>query len=146
MFRYEILCIVSNNFCLLVSIFLSKKKWTNEWFVRSWCSRKQERKYTQPAHKKKYTTITTSRRNKNNNKFSVCECTNENNNKKQKHFPWYFFQSWPHRKSKLRHIWIIYTSILVHRPHRHLLHRHHFHWCLMRQPQLFENLIFQPKL
>jgi hypothetical protein len=29
--------------------------------------------------RKKYTTITTSRRNKNNKKFSMCECTNENN-------------------------------------------------------------------
>ena len=28
---------------------------------------------------KKYTTITTSRRNENNKKVSMCECTNENN-------------------------------------------------------------------
>jgi hypothetical protein len=42
-------------------------------------SQTEKEKYTQPAHKKKYTTITTSRRNKNNNKVSMCECTNENN-------------------------------------------------------------------
>ena len=41
------------------------------------------RKYTQPAHKKrKYTTITTSRRNKNSEQILMCECTNENNTKK----------------------------------------------------------------
>ncbi len=51
----------------------------------------RKKKYTQPAHKKKYTTITTSR-NKNNKKFSMCECTNENN-KKRKIVLNSFFQS-----------------------------------------------------
>ncbi len=45
-------------------------------------SQTNKKKVHTTGTQEEYTTITTSRRNENNNKFSMCECTNENNRKK----------------------------------------------------------------
>lgn len=63
----------------LISILLSRKM--NDLCEASAIANRNKEGTHNRHRKKSYTTITTSRRNKNSENVSMCECTNENNKK-----------------------------------------------------------------